>query len=1008
MTSTLSIPLCTATMILASFMADPHASVIRTHLYKDVLLACQGAYSGDFTLEYLVITWQRSENDAVVHSFFHGGDQPEYQEEEYKGRTQLFPEEFHEGNASLLLKDVRESDAGNYTCHYILHDKDGYTSQHVVLQVQNEDNLLVFPPDLHDEGNLMANPPDLHENSRRSWSWRLCLLPVPLIIVAGLLIMFRKSRNYQKWSKPQEDQEALLDSSPTLCDAIESYRKKVFSTIERCCKSAFNEEGSEDKKADCLTRIFHMSGEMLQKCLDKEKPNMGFAFSVKEVTVQSEDMFTDKTLELISERMLISGDAGIGKSCFSKGLLKQWASGQNDLVYNCIIYMTVSELNAINEQINVRSLLESKCPELSPVLTELLVKEKILIILDGLDEFNHDLKESSPPPNNTCDIDTPLDISTLISKVISKELLPVTDVLVTSRLSYVHKIRENFTSAFILEAFTEDQVKEYCEKFMPGNPISIPILEFIRKHNLSSLVSIPLQSRILCQLYKTGDYSHNEGSPTTSSRLMFSLLQLSVKATLTETGHIDQAMPEKYEVPESIQNTIHQLCKMSYDNLISGVQEIKKKDLEVNNNLISGVLETKTKDQVNCSETDVLLKNLSEFFFKRDTKGDTLEYLHASIRDMFAALYCVMEIQIEKELEISLNAFVFGEMLQDLKVPLLDKITSDHWKRFQNFIRFFFGLLSFKNNSLLSQPLSLSKDIKEILKQWFQAWIEKSPQKMKFFNFLHCAFELQDPDLREDISHSIKKVNLFNIPLNSLDIKALYYCCQNSVLEVMDLRLCELRDTALEQLQILIRMCKDVMLSSNKLSEKSGEILGSLLGDEKCAIEKLSLGTNCLGDSGTKHIFKGLENNKSLKFLSLTGNNISDLGTVSMAQSLKDNKTLKELHLCMNIFGQDGIININKLKRDRPDLKIVTRIAEDEEVLRYAEEKVKKLLSSGSNQYKMTWLVQLLQEVLKDLNDDENTHNCVENTVKERVQILKNNISQVLGEYLTHQSTLKV
>ncbi|XP_078533804.1 protein NLRC3-like [Lissotriton helveticus] len=996
MNSNFSIPLRTVTMLLVSYISGDRASMIRAHSHKDVVLPCQGAYSGDFILEFLVITWQRSDNDAVVHSFFHGRDQPVYQEEECRGRTQLFPGEFHKGNASLLLKDVRESDAGSYTCHYILHDKDGYTPQRVVLQVQNKDI-------------LMANPPDLLENNRRSWSRRLCLLPVPLIISALLLAMFRKFRNDQKWSTPPEDQEALLDRSPTLYGAIESYKRKVLSTIERCCKSACTEEGAEEEKDDCLPRIFHtMSEEMLHECSDKGKQNMGFTFTEKEGTVQSEDLFTHKTHELISERMLIFGDAGIGKSCFSKGLLKQWASGQKNLCYKCIIYVPFNELNTIKEHISVRRLLESKCPELSPVLTELLVKEKILVILDGLDEFMHDLKDSSPPPKNTCDVDTPLDISTLITKVIYKELLPGTNVLVTSRLSYVPKIKENFTSAFILEPFTEDQVKEYCEKFVPFDNISGSILDFIRKHNLSSLVSIPLLSSTLCQLYKKGDHSQNEGSLTTSSRLMFSLLQLSVKTTLTETGHIDPAIPKKFEVPESIQNTINQLCKISYENLINGVQEIKKKDLEVNNSLISGVLETKAKDKVNCLKTDFFLKNLSEFFFKRDAKGDTFEYRHASIRDMFAALYCVMQIQEEKELTKFLDALVFGEMLQDLKGPLLDKITSDHWKRFQNFIRFFFGLLSYKNNNLLSQPLSLSKDIKEFLKQWFQAWIEKCPQKMKFFNLLHCAFELQDPDLKKDISHSIKNINLFNIPLNSLDIKALCYCCQNSVLEVMDLRLCELRDPALEQLQILIRMCKDVMLSSNKLSEKSGEILGSLLGDEKCTIEKLSLGTNCLGDSGTKHIFKGLENNKSLKFLSLTGNNIRDLGTVSMAQSLKDNKTLKELRLCMNFFGHDGIINIKKLKSDRPDLKIVTRIAEDEEVLRYTEEKVKGLLSSGSNQYKMTWLIQLLQEVLKDLNDDENTHSCVENTVKERVQILKNNISHVLREHLTNQLTLNV
>ncbi|NXH37141.1 BTNL2 protein, partial [Myiagra hebetior] len=34
----------------------------------------------------------------------------------YQGRTEFFPSEFHQGNLSLLLKNVRPSDKGKYTC----------------------------------------------------------------------------------------------------------------------------------------------------------------------------------------------------------------------------------------------------------------------------------------------------------------------------------------------------------------------------------------------------------------------------------------------------------------------------------------------------------------------------------------------------------------------------------------------------------------------------------------------------------------------------------------------------------------------------------------------------------------------------------------------------------------------------------------------------------------------------------------------------------------------------
>ncbi|KAJ1162662.1 hypothetical protein NDU88_003129 [Pleurodeles waltl] len=162
---------------------------------------------------------------------------------------------------------------------------------------------------------------------------------------------------------------------------------------------------------------------------------------------------------------------------------------------------------------------------------------------------------------------------------------------------------------------------------------------------------------------------------------------------------------------------------------------------------------------------------------------------------------------------------------------------------------------------------------------------------------------------------------------------------------------------------------KDCELSCNKLTEKSGETFKRLLEHTECAIERLWLGTNRLGNSGTEHIFQGLEKNRSLRILSLKDNKISDSGTRSMAESLRNNETLEELHLCMNLFGNVGIRNLKKLRRYRPNLKIVIRIADDEEVLIYAEEKVKRLLSNGWKQYNTELLVQIFDRVMEDLNN---------------------------------------
>ncbi|MGH0185694.1 UNVERIFIED_CONTAM: hypothetical protein FKN15_018705 [Acipenser sinensis] len=66
-------------------------------------------------LTRVVVTWQRPDY-RVVHSFYYGQDQLALQNETYRNRTQLFPEQLSVGNASLRLKQVRGEDEGWYTC----------------------------------------------------------------------------------------------------------------------------------------------------------------------------------------------------------------------------------------------------------------------------------------------------------------------------------------------------------------------------------------------------------------------------------------------------------------------------------------------------------------------------------------------------------------------------------------------------------------------------------------------------------------------------------------------------------------------------------------------------------------------------------------------------------------------------------------------------------------------------------------------------------------------------
>ncbi|XP_039628461.1 butyrophilin subfamily 3 member A2-like isoform X1 [Polypterus senegalus] len=96
---------------------DPHR--VSGLLGKDVRLDC--TFDRGRTRADLQIHWDRIERSLYkrVHSYHSGRDDLHDQDADYRGRTSLFPEDFSNGNASLLISNVRVADAGAYSCFVV-------------------------------------------------------------------------------------------------------------------------------------------------------------------------------------------------------------------------------------------------------------------------------------------------------------------------------------------------------------------------------------------------------------------------------------------------------------------------------------------------------------------------------------------------------------------------------------------------------------------------------------------------------------------------------------------------------------------------------------------------------------------------------------------------------------------------------------------------------------------------------------------------------------------------
>lgn len=74
--------------------------------------------------EIFSVQWIFNEQSQKIPvSTYDGKTQKEKQDERYQGRTEFFHSEFGAGNMSLLLKNIRSSDKGSYTCVVSFNDE---------------------------------------------------------------------------------------------------------------------------------------------------------------------------------------------------------------------------------------------------------------------------------------------------------------------------------------------------------------------------------------------------------------------------------------------------------------------------------------------------------------------------------------------------------------------------------------------------------------------------------------------------------------------------------------------------------------------------------------------------------------------------------------------------------------------------------------------------------------------------------------------------------------------
>ncbi|XP_059843000.1 NACHT, LRR and PYD domains-containing protein 1 homolog [Hypanus sabinus] len=912
-------------------------------LNGDVLLPCTFTVSANLDMYNLVVTWQRTDSLAVVYSFYSGLEHPEHQAAEFRGRTQLFHQEFLKGNANLKLENVTLFDVGNYTCFVF---EEG--SEHI-------ENIVELR--LIDTSWIDAADP---ASDRQRYGLQPAL---PFVLLTAVILLFKIR------SKKQGDPEKVCLLEEDTKAAIQNYKEYILSDQARSFCTVMRKRFMNNNS---------FAGSINTITVEEQDPD-GELIRAWELNTAKE-MEVSQLLSLLqkeksSKRVLLVGDTGVGKSWAVDSMEQDWASHPSPGLY-CVIVLKFSDLNRVQGKTTLRELLKNQCKPLSSVLTQVLQNpQDVLIILDGLDEFGFQLQ--CDPLGSDLNLDSVAEVSVLVSKLISGHLLRDAKVLVTSRWNtkQLEVNKKHFDQRFIITGFSNDGLKRYCDMFYGEKEKAAIMYRCITENEtIKCLASNPLNSYILCTILDRCFHCRDvtADSPMTNSKVFKLLLCCMINCKTNDIGETDLEY-------KSFKDTILKVGQLSFNNLLSAKVEMNAVDLK-----------TYRIDQ------SLLSKYLSNLVLEKECNGESsFQFHHVVLKEQFAALYCATVLDNDPvELVKCLDLWCFGKRPQNqLSQLYLQSFRPEHTEKLYNFTRFLMGSLTARSEGKLwNNTVSLTPSVARALRTWFKTSLQRDINKAELLNLMHCLFELQDPCITTDVSPYMKSIDFFNMSLSPPDLSALRYCLKHCAVEKLDLRLCNIGDEGIKQLMDVLSKCKTLLISSNKLTEESAEILSGILQDPKCRIEMLSSGTNHFGSTGAGFLWKALAGNKSLKVLRLYDNGITDDGTKDMTQYLRLNTTLQKLFVCANNFSDVALRNIAQVEESCCGLQVITKIKDDEELFLRVETQVEELLSSYLK-YDKEWLQKILTTILKDLEDDS----CVpDQSTCARVTKVKANINKLL------------
>ena len=353
---------------------------------------------------------------------------------------------------------------------------------------------------------------------------------------------------------------------------------------------------------------------------------------VKRTPLAYSDLFKVESGKRPVRKVLVEGDAGIGKTTLSVSVSEDWAKGMLFQQFELVLLLPLrhKEVAAVGSIPELFMLLHSSKKLCSTIADSLEQTEgrRVLIIADGWDE----LAESGRLEGS------------FFFKLAFGELLPFVSVLLTSRPSASAALHQlPCIDQFVeVHGFRKEHIVEYIQsEFASDQEKADRLLEQLEYNPLvESVCSVPLNCAIICHLWRTLE----EALPTTMTELYKKIIinvilrNIQKKDAFKHIGNLTNFDT----LPKELQQSWELLCKFAFEAIVKDQIVFSEEELAdifphgLENVLCFGLLQTAST----ILETGY---------------GMSFHFLHLTFQEYLAALYIVKQTS---ESDLSPNQFV--------------------------------------------------------------------------------------------------------------------------------------------------------------------------------------------------------------------------------------------------------------------------------------------------------------------------------------------------------------